>query len=58
MKNKRWKRKAKRLYGTCNNNFLCSNCNCLYECSKLHLIPIIVGLRGLENHYRGNKEKR
>lgn len=61
MKNKRWKRKAKRIYGKClAANGWCSNCEFqgaegFCNCTKhiyLENIPIYLGIRELEREIK------
>lgn len=61
MKNKKWKRKAKRLIGKCIRNELkegrctCASCGCLDECFLYCGLcdPVRLGIREVEKRFKG-----
>lgn len=50
MKNKKWKRKAKRLYGECFKTSACPLCKYEEKCLKKpsSLVPVVDGIRATE----------
>ena len=62
MKNKKWKRKAKRLIGECIRRdlkegcYTCASCRCFDECFLYCGLcePVSLGIRELEKRFKGD----